>query len=246
MARGSDAASDHKCRPVSCQVTGVTCSGPGGGLRKHARAAAEAMEEGEDEEDRRFNQVQRMTDSAGLSFVVIKNTSHLVGANKSIFMRTLIPKEARQRMFRMAFAYGLNSETVLIYLEPSTILEAAEERLQRTHHQIGGQSVIRSKNVCFWGTIVDERFLCRLTLWVVDGFKSAGACVWSTSHHPPSAITTCSELTDCLRNMLSTYDDLWALGWKHRLEHLMVDYFEGFEAFTNRTLDWGFAARMVM
>ena len=66
------------------------------------------------------------------------------------------------------------------------------------------------------------------------------------SQSSPSAITTCSELTDCVRNMLSTYDDLWALGWKKHLEHLMVGYFEGFEAFTNRTLDWGFAARMVM
>ena len=188
-----------------------------------------------------------MTDSAGLSFVVSKNTSHLVGANQSIFMRTLIPKEERQRMFRMAFTHGVNSETVALYLEPSTILDAAADR---TLHQIGGHSVIRSKTVCFWGTIVDERFLGRLTLWVVDGFNSAEErrlCLEHfSSQHPPSAITTCSELTDCLRIMLSTYDDLWALGWKHRLEHLMVEYFEGFEAFTNRTLDWGFASRMVM
>ena len=56
--------------------------------RKHGRAALDAMEEGEDEEDRHYHQV-RMTDSAGLSFVVSKNTSHLVGANQSIFMRTL-------------------------------------------------------------------------------------------------------------------------------------------------------------
>ena len=74
--------------------------------RKHGSAAAEGMEEGEDEEDRHFHQV-RMTDSAGLSFVVSKNTFHLVGANRSIFMRTLIPKEDRQRMFRMAFAHGV-------------------------------------------------------------------------------------------------------------------------------------------
>ena len=29
--------------------------------------------------------------------------------------------------------------------------------------------------------------------------------------------------------MLSTYDDLWAPGWKAQLEHMMVPYFEGFE-----------------
>ena len=43
----------------------------------------------------------RMTDSAGLSFVVSKNTSHLVGANQSVFMRSLISKVDRQRMFRI-------------------------------------------------------------------------------------------------------------------------------------------------
>ena len=217
--------------------------------RKHGRAALDVMDDGEDEEDRRFHQV-RMTDSAGLSFVVSKNTSHLVGANQSIFMRTLIPKEERQRMFRMAFAHGVNSETVALYLEPSTILDAAADRLQRTHRRIGGHSVIRSKTVCFWGTIVDERFLCRLVLWVVNEFNSAEErrlCLEHfSSQHPPSTIKTCGELTDCIRNMLSTYDELWALGWKRSLEPLMVEYFENFEAFTNRSLDWGFASRMVM
>ena len=122
--------------------------------RKHGRAAVEAMEESEDDEDRRFHQV-RMTNGAGLSLVVSKNTSHLVGANQSVFMRSLISKAGRQRMFSMAFALGSNSETVAVYLDSSTIW---------TYHQIGGRSVIRSKGVCFWGKIVDERFLCRLTL----------------------------------------------------------------------------------
>jgi len=112
------------------------------------------MEKSKDDEDRRFHQV-RMTDSAGLSFVVSKNTSHIVGANQSVFMRSLLSKADRQRMFRMAFALGSTArQWRSIWIPPQswTILDAAEEGLQRTHHQIGGRSVIRSKGFCFWWT----------------------------------------------------------------------------------------------
>jgi hypothetical protein len=149
---------------------------------------------------RLFHQVQRMTDSAGMSFVISKNTSHLAGANESIFMRTLILKVDRQRMFRMAFAHGVNSETVALYLEPNSILDAAKERLQRVHQQIGGHGAIRSQSVCFWGTIVDVRFLTRLTLWVVNGFNSAEErrlCLEHfSSQHPPSVIATGTGLSN--------------------------------------------------
>jgi hypothetical protein len=46
--------------------------------------------------------------------------------------------------------------------------------------------------------------------------------------------------------MLATYDELWALGWKSQLERMMVEYFETYESETNKVLDWGYAARMVI
>ena len=49
-----------------------------------------------------------------------------------------------------------------------------------------------------------------------------------------------------MRNMLATYDELWALGWKSQLERMMVEYFETYESETNKVLDWGYAARMVI
>ena len=112
-----------------------------------------------------------------------------------------------------------------VYLDSSTILDAAEERLQRTHHRIGGRNVIRSKGVCFWGKVVDERFLCRLTLWIVDGFNSVEErrlCLEHfSSQSSPTAITTCSELTD------QDQDEYVALGiWSQWTYVVQVDHFE--------------------
>ena len=57
---------------------------------------------------------------------------------------------------------------------------------------------------------------------------------------------SCAEFTNCIRNMLTTYDQLWGLGWKQHLEPIMVDYFENFESSTNTIIDWNFAAKTMI
>ena len=104
--------------------------------------------------------------------------------------------------------------------------------------------------MCLWGKQTDKTFLTNLTLWILTGFDSMEEkrlCLEHYSSNPNIArISTSAELTDCLRNMLTTYDELWGLDWKRELEPLMVHYFENFESTTDRIIDWSFAARTVI
>jgi hypothetical protein len=125
-------------------------------------------------------------------------------------------------------------EALEVYQEPDTILKAAADRLQRLHGQVGVRDMIRSRGVCLWGRQTDKTFLTNLTLLILTGFDSMEEkrlCMEHYSSNPNiTRIASCAELTDCLRNMLATYDELWGLDWKRELEPLMVQYFENFES----------------
>ena len=158
-----------------------------------------------------------MTDMSGQRFVVSKYGTQLVGANLSILFRTM---------------------TTQGYQESASFFEAAERRTSST---IDVRDRIRSRNTCFWGRIVDERFLSRLVLFQLEGFDSAEPrklCLehFSSTINPP-AVSTCAELVMCVRNMLVTYEELWMLEWRESLESMMTGYFERFEANENRFLD---------
>ena len=91
------------------------------------------------------------------------------------------------------------------YQETANLFVAAEGRSSST---IGVRDRIRSRNTCFWGRIVDERFLQRVVLFTLEGFDSAEPrrlCLehFSSSVNPP-AVTTCAELVMCVRNVLAT------------------------------------------
>ena len=191
----------------------------------------------DDDEGDRHPLPVMMTDMSGQRFVVSKYGPQLVGANLSILFRTLTTQESRRRLFPQTFSLGPDYENVQWYQEPANLFEAAEGRSSST---IGVRDRIRSRNTCFWGRIVDERFLQRLVLFTLEGFDSAEPrrlCLehFSSTINPP-AVTTCAELVMCVWNMLATYEDLW----------MMTGYFERFEANENRFLDWAFAARHVM
>jgi hypothetical protein len=200
----------------------------------------------DDEEDRHRLPVM-MTDMSGQRFVVSKYGPQLVGANLSILFRTMTTQESRRRLFPQTFSLGPDYENVQWYQETANLFVAAEGRSSST---IGVRDRIRSRNTCFWGRIVDERFLQRVVLFTLEGFDSAEPrrlCLehFSSSVNPP-AVTTCAELVMCVRNLLATYEELWMLEWRDRLESMMTGYFERFEANENRFLDWAFAARHVM
>ena len=71
-------------------------------------------------------------------------------------------------------------------------------------------------------------FMTKLTLWNLGRFDDANPRLVCLKHYSslddPPAITSCAELVDCVRNILSTYE-LWALDWKSQLERMMVEYF---------------------
>ena len=191
-----------------------------------------------------------LRDVSGKSFVVSKYSAQLLKATQSIVLRTYVSDVDRRAMFPQAYAHGPAMEALEVYQEPDTILRAAADRLQRLHGQVRVRDMIRSRGVCLWGRQTDKTFMTNLTLWILTGFDSMEEkrlCLEHYSSNPNIArISTSAELTDCLRNMLTTYDELWGLDWKRELEPLMVHYFENFESTTDRIIDWSFAARTVI
>jgi hypothetical protein len=192
----------------------------------------------DDESDRHPLPVM-MTDMSGQRFVVSKYGTQL--------FRTMTTQESRRRLFPEAFSLGPDYESVLWYQESANLLEAAG---RRTGSTIGVRDRNRSRNTCFWGRIVDERFLSRVVLFQLEGFDSAEQRKLFLEHFSstinPPAVSTCAELVMCVRNMLVTYEELWMLEWRDSLELMMTGYFERFEANENRFLDWAFAAWHVM
>ena len=216
--------------------------------RKRSRYADQDLDDTEDES--RPPPPVMLRDVSGKAFVVSKYSVQLLKATQSIVLRTYVSDVERQAMFPQAYAHGPGMEALEVYQEHDTILKAAEERLQRASGQIGVREMLRSRSTCVWGKLTDKTFLTNLTLWILTGFDSLEEkrlCMEHYSSNPNiTRIASCGELTDCIRNMLTTYDELWGLGWKRQMEPVMVQYFEDFESTTDRVIDWSFAARTII
>ena len=214
--------------------------------RKRMRYADQDLDDNED--DSRPPPPVVLRDVSGKTFVVSKYSAQLLKAMQSIVLRTYVSDVDRRAIFPQAYAHGPGMEAMELYQEPDTILKAAADRLQRVHGQVGVRNMIRSRAMCLWGKQTDKTFLTNLTLWILTGFDSMEEkrlCMEHYSSNPNiTRIASCAELTDCLRNMLATYDELWGLDWKR--EPLMVQYFENFESTTDCIIDWSFAARTVI
>jgi hypothetical protein len=216
--------------------------------RKRSRCADQDLDDSED--DSRPPPPVVLRDVSGKMFVVSKYGVQLLKATQSIVLRTYVSDEDRQVMFPQAYAHGPGLEALEVYQDPETIIKAAEERLQRASGHIGVREMVRSKSTCVWGRQTDKTFLTNLTLWILTGFDSLEEkrlCMEHySSNHNIVRISSCGELSDCIRNMIATYDELWGLEWKPAMEPLMVHYFENFESSTDRVIDWSFAARTVI
>lgn len=145
-----------------------------------------------------------------LPFVVGKYIAHLTGATQSILLRTWVTVADRKTMFPLAFSYGRGMEDVMMYLDPAFIIQAAEERIQRTHDSLGVHGNLRSRKVWFWGRQTNTTLLSNVTLLVLTSFDSAAPkrlCLEHFSSSPsPTPVETCPQLVDCLKNFLSFGD----------------------------------------
>ena len=113
-----------------------------------------------------------------LTFVVSKYNTQLLGATRSILLRSVTLRVDRFRWFPMAFSHGLDSENVALYQESSNILKAAEDRIQKASGLMGVRDVLRTRGVCFWGKQqADVEFMAKLTLWNLGGFDDADPCI---------------------------------------------------------------------
>ena len=216
LAWEGDLTTSHCICPVTCQAPGATIDS-----RKRSRYADQELDD--NEEDSRPSPPVVLRDVPGKTFVVSKYSVQLMKATQSIVLRPYVSEVDRQVMFPQAYAHGPGMEALEVYQEHDTILKAAEERLQRASGQIGVREMLRSRSMCMWGKQTDKTFLTNLTLWILTGFDSLEEKRLCMEHYSP-----CGELTDCIRNMLTTYDELWGLDWKRQMEPLMVQYFEDF------------------
>lgn len=95
--------------------------------------------------------------------------------------------------------------------------------------------------MCFWGRQTDATYLGNVALLVLTGFDSAvlkRLCLEHFSYSPnPTPVESCFQLVDYLKNLLTTYDELWGLDWKEHLYPVMEQYFENFETTNNGLLD---------
>ena len=54
------------------------------------------------------------------------------------------------------------------------------------------------------------------------------------------------KLVECLSGLLSTYDELWGLGWKKELGPTFIDFLERYELHHSVRLDWHYPSRVVL
>ena len=165
-----------------------------------------------------------------------KHQALISGINQSVLLRTIISDDKRRSMFP---PLGSSGESPAVYLDPSYIFRQAENRNRQGSHSVGMGKALVCKGKYYWGRFGDKEFLLKIALFLLEDFDSFAEKRLCMEHfsrsNNPTAIKDCMELADCLSGLLSTYDELWGLGWKKELGPTFTDF-----------LEWHYASRVVL